>query len=86
MDPRSDIYALGAILYTALAGLPPADSLSRAMNRQLLSPIRKHNPAVSRRLAEVIEKALEPDPAKRFQSAMEFHQKLLERALLSGHG
>ncbi len=77
-DQRSDIYSLGATLYAALAGAVPEDSLARTMGQEELTPLRRHNPAVSRRFARAIEKALEVHPDNRYQTAEEFKQALLE--------
>jgi serine/threonine protein kinase len=76
-DQRSDIFSLGATLYAALTGATPEDALARAMDQADLTPIRKHNPRISRRLATVIEKALEVRPDDRYQTAEDFKQALL---------
>ncbi len=76
-DPRSDVYSLGATLYAAVTGIIPEDGLARVMDNTLLTPVRKHNPKISRRLATSIEKAMEAYPDDRFQSAIEFRQALL---------
>lgn len=77
-DHRTDIYSLGATLYVGLTGVMPEDALARAMQQTELTPVRKHNPKVSRRLAGVIERALEIKPEDRYQSAEEFKQALLK--------
>ena len=76
-DPRTDIYSLGATLYAALSGIIPEDGLARAMDNTQLTPLRKRNSKVSRRLATTIEKAMGIDPADRFQTAEEFERALL---------
>jgi serine/threonine protein kinase/Tol biopolymer transport system component len=76
-DPRTDIYSLGATLYAALSGIIPEDGLARAMDNTQLTPLRKRNSKVSRRLAAAIEKAMGVDPADRFQNAEEFKRSLL---------
>lgn len=76
-DPRTDIYSLGATLYAALSGVIPEDGLARAMDNAQLTPLRKRNSKVSRKLAATIEKAMAVDPIDRFQSAEEFKKALL---------
>jgi serine/threonine protein kinase/Tol biopolymer transport system component len=76
-DQRTDIYSLGATLYSALTNCLPEDGLSRAMGQGDLTPIRYRNPSVSRRLGSVIEKALEVHPEDRYQDAEQFQQELL---------
>lgn len=76
-DPRTDVYSLGATLYAALCGMIPEDGLARAMDNAQLTPLRKRNPKISRRLAAVIEKAMAVDPSDRFQTAEDFKKALL---------
>jgi Tol biopolymer transport system component/serine/threonine protein kinase len=76
-DPRTDIYSLGATLYAALSGIIPEDGLARAMDNTQLTPLRKRNSKVSRRLAAAIEKAMGIDPADRFQNGEDFKRALL---------
>ncbi len=73
----SDIYSLAATLYAALTGQIPEDGLARAMGSATLTPIRKYNPAVSERVATVVEKAMSVDISQRYQSAENFKQALL---------
>jgi hypothetical protein len=77
-DARSDVYSLGATLYAALTNAIPEDGLARAMEQVDLTPVRKRNPKVSRRLAVAIERALAIHPEDRFQTAEDFKIALLQ--------
>ncbi len=76
-DPRTDIYSLSATLYEALTGAVPEDGLSRVMEQKALTPVRKRNPEISRRLAQVLEKALAVKPEDRYQNAADFKRALI---------
>ncbi len=75
-DHRSDIYSLGATLFSALTDALPEDGLARAMEQADLTPLVTHNPKVTRRLAAVLEKCLEVRPDNRYQSAEELKTEL----------
>ncbi|MGK0184861.1 MAG: serine/threonine protein kinase, partial [Verrucomicrobiales bacterium] len=75
-DTRSDIYAVGLIIYEMFTGERIHQSKTMA---ELLAHHRVEDtsrlPQISERLdidvSQVVEKCLQPDPAKRFQSALE---------------
>ncbi|MCA9062898.1 MAG: protein kinase [Planctomycetaceae bacterium] len=88
IDIRSDVYALGAILYELLTGQLPR-SLSGSVTdvvRQLqqVTPRRlgEYNPALSGDLETIVHKALHHDPVRRYQSAAELQADL--KRFLSG--
>jgi Protein kinase domain len=74
IDARTDVYALGVILYELLSGRPPYEGTS---DREVVSAIRgghpklpiEIDPRVPESLQAIALKAMELDPALRYQSA-----------------
>ena len=77
-DNRSDIYALGATLYTMVTNQEPVESIQRTLRVPLVSP-RQVNPLVSPALDSAILKAMEPVPADRFQRMEHFKAALTQQ-------
>ena len=85
LDARSDIYALGMVLYEMLCGRPAFDSESQfelmaAQVHQQAKPPNEVNPSVPREIGAAVLKALAKDPADRYQTATEFDEALVKAA------
>lgn len=76
LDPRSDLFSFGSVLYTMLSGRPPfpgSTSLSvmKGISDDLPRPIREIVPAVPADLNQLISSMLAKHPDERIQSARE---------------
>ena len=80
-DSRSDIFALGTVLYVMATGKHPFHSASSA---ETISSILSHSPPrvrtlnsnLSQGLGEIINRCLEKDPSLRYQTALDLRHAL----------
>lgn len=75
-DARTDIYSVGVMLYEMLSGRLPFDgdgavSIAIMQISDKAKPLAEVAPNVPQALCQITEKAMEKDPAKRYQSAQE---------------
>jgi serine/threonine protein kinase/ABC-type branched-subunit amino acid transport system substrate-binding protein len=71
-DPRSDIFSLGVTLYQLLTKYDPSSTQTPFK----FPPLRTLNAAVTPRMAEVIDKAIQIDPNQRYQTALDLKKDL----------
>ena len=74
VDPRSDLYSLGVVLFEMVAGEPPFTgsspvSIAYKHVQEMPPPVTSLNPAVPAPLEAVIQKLLAKDPNQRYAAA-----------------
>ncbi|MDH5671841.1 MAG: protein kinase [Myxococcales bacterium] len=74
VDARSDIWAVGAVMYRALTGRPPFDgdsvqALIISIATEEHSPLSTVRPDLPARLVTIVERAMKKDLERRWQSA-----------------
>ena len=81
VDARADIFSVGAVLYELLShqqafpGQVPGEVLQRILNG-VPNPLTEYCPDIDPRLVELVERALEKNPDRRFQSIASVQKEL----------
>ena len=82
VDHRTDLFAVGLLLFTALAGRTPHrtddfESVITTLAHGRLPKLASLAPGVDSTLCDIVDRALEPDRARRWQSAGEMRAALM---------
>ncbi len=83
-DPRSDLFFLGGIYYELLTGTPPypptrsREERSRISRYAGIRPIRRLEPNLPRSIEHIVDRLLQLDPDRRYQSPGEVAADLRE--------
>jgi hypothetical protein len=77
LDPRTDVYSLGMVLFELLTlvrpiASPTREGILRQIVTKALPPASRFNPAIPRDLEGVLHKATAKDPDDRYRTATEF--------------
>ena len=89
VDPRSDLYSLGCVLYEMTTGYPPfsgdsAVAIAYKHVQESPMPPRRYDPALPETLEAITLKCLAKNPANRYPSAQDLRADL--RRYLDGSG
>jgi eukaryotic-like serine/threonine-protein kinase len=88
VDGRSDLYSLGVVGFYAVSGRLPFDApdipalLAQHITKPA-APVARVQPAVPKKLAEVIDRCLLKDPAQRFQTGEQLAEALAQETAVT---
>jgi WD40 repeat protein len=83
MTAASDLYAIGALLYHTLTGMPPTSAEQQAAGAPLIGP-RALNPTISLLGEQALLRALQLRPVNRYQAAREMRTALETIHMMGG--
>ena len=80
-DCRSDIFSVGVLLYEMVTGRRPFEgtnlvSVLASILRDAQAPVTRVNPSLPVQLGPIIDKCLEKDPARRWQTSAQLQRRL----------
>jgi TolB-like protein/tetratricopeptide (TPR) repeat protein/tRNA A-37 threonylcarbamoyl transferase component Bud32 len=83
VDPRSDVFTLGIMLYEMSTGQQPfrgdtAMSILSSILKENPPPVTQINATLPRDMSRIVNRCLSKDPARRFQSALGLSTELAE--------
>ena len=83
VDPRSDLFSLGVMVYEMATGLRPFTgattiSIISSIVKDTPQPITELNPSLPRDLERIVRRALAKDPERRYQNAKDLRNDLEE--------